>query len=374
MMKSLMRVIGISLVLSSVYVVALMHHEAAPGLVAGYASVKIDPARVQLLGIDSEKVIARCLKKTVRTVGIVEVDETRIAHIQTKFNGWIEELYANFVGMPVAQGQPLFSVYSPELLATQEEYLVALQALCQSVAGKFAKEFKKSDEMLVCATRQRLALWDISPEQIDRLEKQRVPSKTLIVRSPFKGIVLDKKAFAGMNVGPGINTYTVADLSRIWVQADIYANDVATVRMGQKAKLSLSSFPGKVFKGNVTFVDYVVEAATRTTRVRFEFDNCDYMLKPGMYATVETFVNMGKVLALPEDALIDTGKRKIVFVAKGEGHFEPREVALGFKAGAYYQILYGVAAGEHVVTSAQFLLDSESRLKAFGRMKGHGVE
>ncbi len=343
--------------------------------ILGYSVVSIDPERVQLLGISTEKIKVRDLTKKIRTIGVINVDERRIAHVQTKFSGWIEELYVDFIGMPVKNNQPLFSVYSPELLATQEEYLIALNAVDRKITGRFATELEQSNKELLLSTRRRLELWDISSEQIRRLGQDRTPTKTLLFRSPIDGIVLDKKVFVGMNVAPGMNTYTIADLSYVWALADMYENDESFIKLGQKAMLTTLSLPGKVFYGSITFIDYVVAASTRTVKVRFEFDNPRFDLKPGMFGTVNIELPMGKVLALPEEALIDTGTRKVVFIAKEKGRYEPREVKLGFKAGLYYQVFDGVSENESVVISAQFLLDSESRLKAFeGHMKGHGVE
>lgn len=338
----------------------LKNHNGTPG----YSVLNIDPERIQHLGVSLDKVIMRNLTKKIRTIGIVEVDERLIAHIQTKFTGWIEELYVDFVGMPVTVDQPLFSVYSQELFATQEEYLLALHDLHYPVSGKFSQEFKQSSRDLLHATRNRLELWDISPEQILQLEQTKKPTKTMLIRSPIDGIVLSKTGFLGMNVAPGINTYTIADLSYIWILADIYENDVSLIHLGQTAQLTLPALPGQTFKGKSTFINYVTEPSTRTTKIRFEFVNIDYLLKPGMYATIEFDLDMGKHLSLPQEALIDTGERKIIFVSQGEGRFEPREVKLGFKAGDFYQILEGLEENETVVTSAQFLFDSESRLKA----------
>ena len=341
---------------------------------SGYSVVNIDPTRVQLLGLTTAKVMMRDLTKTIRTVGVIDVDETRIAHIQTKFAGWIEQLYTNFIGKPVKRNQPLFSAYSQELFAAQEEYLLALKDLEQPVEGRFAQEFKDASQELLKSAVQRLELWDISSDQIQQLEKDRVATKAFIIRSPIDGIVLDKKAFVGMNVGPGINTYTIADFSHVWVLADMYENDISLIKLGQLANLTVPALPDKIFEGKVTFIDYVVGTSTRTAKVRFEFANTQYYLKPGMYTTVKFQLNMGKAPALPEEALIDTGERKIVFVAKGEGRFEPQDVKLGFKAGRFYQVISGVKDGDVVVTSAQFLLDSESRLKAFEIESADGHE
>ncbi len=334
--------------------------------VPGYAEVQIDPGKLQLFGVTTEKLQIRDLSKTLRTVGLVEVDERKIANVQTKFKGWIEELFVNFTGTPVSCGEPLFSVYSPDLLTAQEEYLLALEGDEHPVEGMFGEELTKSNEDLLDAARGRLELWDVPEEEIQRLTETRIPSKTLTIDSPVEGIVLKKNAFVGMNVEPGMNIFTIADLSHVWVMADIYEQDISWIKMGQKATLTLTSFPGKSLTGSVAFVSFVVEPSTRTMKVRFDFDNPNEQLKPGMYATVEMQINMGNALAVPESAVIDTGQRKIVFVQTGKGRFEPREVQLGFKAGPYYQVIGGLDSNEEVVTSSQFLIDSESRLKAAG--------
>src|SRR3972149_9527176 len=297
--------------------------------IAGYAEVDVDPERLQLYGITTEKVVVRDLSKTIRTVGIVAVDERRIAHVQTKFKGWIEELFVNFTQIPVDLGDPLFTVYSPELLTAQEEYLLALRDVQHLGQGRFGQELQQSNLDLLEAAQRRLELWDVPKTEIEKLKKTRIASKTLTIDSPVGGIVLSKNAFIGMNVGPGINIFTIGDLSHVWVMADIYEQDISWLKTGQQAALSLMSFPGKVLKGTVSFVNYVVEPSTRTMKVRFDFHNPNFQLKPGMYATVETKINMGQALAIPETAVIDTGERKIVFVMVGKGRFKPKDVQLG---------------------------------------------
>lgn len=343
--------------------------------VPGYADVQIDPKKLQLFGITTEKLQMRDLSKTIRTVGLVEVDERRIANVQTKFKGWIEKLFVNFTGIKVSQGEALFSVYSPDLLTAQEEYLLALKSEEHPVEGVFGEELTQSNKDLLKAAKQRLELWDVPEQEIQRLTKTRVPLKTLTINSPVEGIVLNKNAYPGMNVEPGMNIFTIADLSHVWVMADIYEQDISWIKIGQEAALSLPSFPQKSLIGSVAFISSVVDPSTRTMKVRFDFDNLHEDLRPGMYATVEIQIKMGKTLAIPESAVIDTGKRKIVFVSTGKGRFEPREVQLGFKAGSYYQVVSGLEENEEVVTSAQFLIDSESRLKATGGgMQGMEME
>ncbi len=336
-----------------------------------YSVVQVDPKRIQLFGITSEKLQIRDLKKDIRTYGVVTVDERNISHIQTKFTGWIEQLYADFIGMPVKKGDPLFTVYSQELYATQQEYLLALRDTKKNYVGRFAQELERASSSLFESARQRLQLWDISEHEISMLEKTESAKKTMTFNSPVNGIVLNKKAFVGMNVEPGMNMYTIADLSRVWVLVDIYENDIENIFVGQTGKVYVSATPDKVNEGIITFVDYVVDPVTRTTRARFEFDNRECILKPDMYSMVEISLNLGMHLALPIESVIDTGLRKIVFVDLGEGIYEPREVELGHKTNYYYVVISGLHVGDSVVTSSQFLLDSESRMKVAQKPEGH---
>lgn len=339
---------------------------AMPQDVKGYTPIQLEPERIQMMGITTSKVSPQHFTRTLRTVGVVEMDETRVAHVHTKFSGWIEELYVDFIGKPVKQGQPLFSVYSPELLTTQEEYLLALSDTERKVTGPFASDAGQAAKELFGAARRRLELWDIPAEEITRLEKTRIPMRTVAINSPRDGVVIQKNALKGMSVNPEMELYVIADLSKIWVKADIYEYDIPHVRLGQKSTVSLDALPGKKLNGAVKFINPVVDEITRTTKARFEFDNHEQLLKPGMYATVELALDMGKGLAVPEDAVIDTGVRKIVFVAKGGGRFDPREVKLGNKVDNFYPVLSGLSRDDIVAVSAQFLLDSESRLKAVG--------
>lgn len=333
---------------------------------SGYAEVKIDPQRIQLFGVRTEKVISRELNKSVRAVGIVVSDERRVSNIQTKFSGWIVDLFVNFTNQTVSQGEPLFSVYSPALLATQEEYIIAKKGTRNQLKGTFAEEYSRTNQKLLESVKQRLELWDIPQEEIERLDRQAIPVKTLTIRSPIKGIVLQKNAFAGMNVEPGMNIFTVVDLSHVWVLADIFEQDIAFIRMGQQAALKINAFPERTFEGQVDFINYVLDQTTRTTKVRFDFDNPNMLLKPGMYGVIELTIPIGFVLALPEAAVIDTGTKKIVFIEKAPGFYRPIEVQLGSKGGGYYEVLKGLNENDLVVTSSQFLMDSESRIQASG--------
>jgi len=342
--------------------------------VPGYAEVQLDPERLQRMGVTTQKVSSREFSRSVRTVGIVEIDETRVDHVQTKFEGWIEDLYVDYTGKPVKKGQPLFSVYSPDLVTGEEEYLLSLRSAEFDARGPIADDMRRWSKNLLAASRRRLERWNVPAAEIERLERERTTRRTIVIDSPREGIVLSKTATKGMNVGPGMDLFTIADLSRVWVQADVYERDIAGIRVGQKAALALEAMPGEPLYANVVFVSPTLSETTRTAKVRLEFDNRKGLLKPGMYATVELTVGMGSGLAVPEEAIIDTGERKIVFVALGEGRFVPRDLVLGPKIDRFYTVLSGLAEGDSVATSAQFLLDSESRIKAAGGggMAGHG--
>jgi Cu(I)/Ag(I) efflux system membrane fusion protein len=338
--------------------------EMAPG------TIDVSPEKQQLVGIRTAKVELRSLVKKIRTVGIVTYDETKVAQVFTKVEGWIEKLFVNYTGKLVEKGQPLFSLYSPDLVATQEEYLLALQAK-ESLASSSLQEIRAGSVSLLEATRRRLSLWDISDEQIEELQRSRQLTKTLTFFSPSSGFVIKKDAVQGMKVMPDKELYTITDLSVVWVNADIYEFELANVRLGQRATIALSSFPGQTFSGKVSWIAPVVEEKTRTTKVRLEFANRDFKLKPEMYANVEIEVDGGKKLAIPDEAVLDSGIRKIVFIDKGEGRYAPAEVKLGGKFDGYYEVLSGLSPGERIIASASFLLDSESRLKeAMGAMAG----
>ena len=338
--------------------------EVAPG------TVQISPERQQLIGVRIGTVEKRLLQKVIRTNGRVEFDEKRLTTISPKIGGWIEDLYVDFTGAPVKKGAPLLTLYSPELVSTQEEYLAALRAR-QELAASPYPEVAASGNALVESARRRLRLWDISEEQIRVLEQTGQVRKSLTLYSPYGGIVLEKMAFRGMRVEPGMALYKLADLSVVWLIADIYEYELPLIRLGQQASINLSYLPGEAFTGKAVFIYPYLDAQTRTARVRFEFANPHGTLKPEMYAGVEIAIRLGDKVAVPEGAIIDTGIRKVAIVDKGAGYFEPREVKLGTKAGDYYEVLDGLKVGERVVTSANFLIDSESKLKEAIGGAGH---
>ena len=327
--------------------------------------VTIDPVTVQNIGVRTEVVMKRPLHRLIRTVGRITYDERKMYHIHTKFTGWIDKLYVNFTGQKVRRGEPLIAIYSPDLVSTQEEYLQALDYY-QSLQKSDFEEISEGGKSLLEATRRRLDLWDISPPQIKKLEESREIQKNMVLNSPSHGIVVRMEAAReGMYVQPGMNLYTIADISRVWVEADIYEYELPWVKLGQKATMTLSYYPGKEYKGKITFIHPFLEPKTRTVKIRLEFDNPKFELKPDMYANIMVSSNITKEgLSVPLQAVIRSGKRDVVIIDRGEGRFEPREVKVGAEAEGYYQILEGIKAGEKVVTSAQFLIDSESNLRA----------
>lgn len=339
----------------------------------GLTRVQITPERQQLIGIRTEKAAIRELTRDIRTVGIVEADETKIARVSIKFSGWIKDVFVNYIGKYVERGEPLFTVYSPELVSTQEEYLLALRARDSFGRSSFP-EISQGAASLIESTKRRLLLWDISEKEVERIEKTGVASKYLTLYSPISGYVTKREAYPEKMVMPNEVLFEVVDLSSVWVLADIYEYELPLVKEGQQATLSLSYYPEDVFRGKVTYVYPTLATETRTLKVRFEFENAGMKLKPGMYANVRIHVPLGKRLSIAEDSVIDTGERTIVFVAIGGGYFEPREVVVGSRANGYYEVLHGVEEGEVVVRGATFLVDSESRLRAalegFG-MPGH---
>jgi RND family efflux transporter MFP subunit len=334
---------------------------AGPG-VSGYAPVKITQERLQMMGVTTEKARVMSLAQSIRTVGMITVDETRVSHIHTKFEGYIEQIFVNYVGQQVSKGQPIFSVYAPELVATQKEYILALQARDQWEKSGTSVRLPGID--LVEAARQRLSLWDISPDQIARIEKNREPIRALMVYSPVSGIVSAKTAVQGNRVMPADTLYDITDLSSVWVLADLYEINVPFVKIGDSATVSLSYDSGRIFKGRVSFINPSVDEKSRTVKVRIVLENPSGSLKPDMYADVVLGGQLGQGVAVPDSAVMGTGEREMVFIAKGDGLFEPREVKTGVKVRGFYEIKKGVKAGEDVVTGANFLLDSESKLKA----------
>jgi len=340
---------------------------------AGAKGVRIDPSVVQNIGVTSQKVETRNLTKEIRTSGTVQFNEPKLFTISTKIMGWAVKLYVNYTGEQVAKGQPLLEIYSPELVSTQDEYLQALRYAASLPAGA-SEEARRGARELAQSARARLRNWDIPESGIDALEKRGTASKTMPLRAPESGVVLEKMVIQGQQVEPGMPLYRIADLSTVWIMADIYQQDLPFVKIGQNAEITLSYWPGKLYEGRVTFLSPVVSQDAKTAQARIEVRNTpDYQVKPGMFATVRIASPVAvEALAIPEQAVIRSGERNIAVIEKGNGYFEPREVHLGVTAGGYVQVLHGLEAGEKVVTSAQFLIDSESNLKSAVQRLGAG--
>lgn len=339
---------------------------AEPGIVT------IPEERLQAVGVKYGSVARRPLEKIIRTVGRVAVDERRLAKVTIKFHGWIERLFVSATGDPVKKGQELFTIYSPDLVATQEEYLLALQGRKQLGESEFPEVARSSQDLLE-ATRHRLHLWDITEDHILDLERTKQVTKTLPIHSPITGTVIRKEVLQGTHVEPGEELYTIADLSHVWILADIYEYELSFVKKGQKAAVTLSYDPGSVLTGHVGFVYPTLDPKTRTAKVRFELDNADEKLKPDMYANVELRVSLGTKLAIPQEAVIESGQKQVVFLHQDGGKLEPRVIKTGVRTGEWSEVLEGLQEGEHIVTSANFLIDSESRLKSVVESMG-GME
>ena len=336
---------------------------AAGAGVSGQGVVHLDAERRQMIGVRTAAVELAPFTRTIRAVGRVSYDETRLRHVHTKIDGYVERLLANATGESVRPGQPLLEIYSPELLASQQEFLVALAARdrmgssgLSSVAGY--------GEDLVASARRRLQLFDMTDTQIARLEETRSPQRTVTVYAHESGVVTMRNVTEGERIEAGTTLLDVADLSKVWVLASVYEYELPFVHHGQPATMRLSYLPERTFTGKVSLVYPAIEAATRTAQVRIEFDNPDLALKPNMYAEIELTAELGQRVSVPDEAVLETGTRSLVFVQREPGVFEPREVRVGARLADRYEILSGLTPGEQVVASGNFLIDSESKLKA----------
>jgi len=319
-------------------------------------SIAIDPVTIQNMDIRTAVVTRGPLRRTVRAVGVVEYNETTLGDVTTKFKGWIEKLDANATGQLVMRGDPLFEIYSPDLYSAQVEYLLAASSPTNASSGA---------EGIRISALTKLKFYDISDGQIAQLEKMRQPQKTLRILAPQDGFVVEKNVTEGQMVEAGMKIYRLADLGLVWVQADIYEQDLAYIKLGQEATVTLSYLPDREFRGRVTYIYPNVDEKTRTARVRMEFHNPGYFLKPGMFATVKVVSELEpSVLLIPDMAILRSGEKTTVFVALDGGKFDPRAVTLGPQAeNDEYQVLSGLSEGERIVTSGQFMLDSESQLR-----------
>ena len=334
--------------------------------------VKIDPTTVQNMGVATEVVSERDLKKEIRVSGTIDLNETEISVVNTKIMGWVEKLFIDYTGQAVKKGQPLLTIYSPDLVSAQEEYLQAIRYL-KSLPEGMTSDARKGAEQLVESGKRRLLNWDIPDKAITALEERNSPGKAMTIYSPSDGVVLEKMVVAGQNVMPGMPLYKLADLSVVWAIANVYQEDLAYVKIGTEATTEVPSIAGRTFTGKVQFLSPVLDPSTRTAAVRIAIRNTpDRLLKPQMFANITIQSPLSKdVLSVSQQAVIHTGPRNIVIVSLGNGRFKPQEVTLGMGANGFVQVLAGLAAGETIVTSSQFLIDSESNLKkAISQMGG----
>jgi len=337
--------------------------QPAPVAEENLPTVEIPVDKQRLIGAKVVMVQVRDLNKVIRTVGRIEYDERNIRTVNTKIEGWIERLYVDYTGRYVRKGEPLAGLYSPELMASQQDLInLTNWEREEKVDPSLDVMIDRDREALISAARKRLRLWDISDDQIRQVEQTGEPLRTLILKSPVSGYVIQKMALQGMRVMAGEKLFDIADLATVWVIADIYEGDLADVRIGDRAKITLSYASGKEIDSRIDFVSPVFSDETRTAKVRFVISNPSGQLKPQMFTQVEIKIRLGKRLVIPEDAILDTGIRQVVYVDRGEGNFEPRIVLLGTRAQGYREVLKGLKEGEKVVAAASFLIDSEARL------------
>jgi len=343
--------------------------EEAPG------TIKVSPATIQSMGVTTAKVEIRPLSRVTFTVGTVTFDERSLNVVTTKIDGWVDHLYVKATGDPIRRGQNLLSLYSPELVTTQEEYLLALKNF-RTLQKSAVPEYREGARRLLAAARQRLRYWDIPDSQIARLEQTGEVKKTLTLISPVNGIVTKRLVTQGMFVKAGMPALEVADLSTIWVDADIYQYELPWIKVGQPVTMTLDYLPGQTFRGRIDYIYPYLKESTRTAKVRLRFPNPDLRLKPEMFAQVKIESPVSRqAVVVPADAVLDTGLKQHVFIALGQGRFEPREVKLGvFGDHGLREVLSGLKGGEEVVTSAQFMLDSESRFREAVQMMMPGME
>jgi Cu(I)/Ag(I) efflux system membrane fusion protein len=352
------------------YVPVYADEEAA----AGQLRISLD--KVQKLGVRTEPVASRELATTVRAVGRLQPDERRIVTVTTRFEGYIEKLLVNATGQPVKRGQPLMEVYSPELVSAQEEYLIARNG--RALLRNGTAESVNGVDQLAEAALQRLRNWDISAAQLQRLQTEGTVTRTLTFYSPADGVVLEKTAQQGMRFMPGEMLYRIADLSSVWLIADVFEQDLSLVQPGQTVQISVDAYPEHAFSGEIAYIYPTVSPETRAAQVRVEMSNPLGLLKPDLYASMQLLATGDMALTVPASAVIDSGTRQVVLVQRAEGLFEPREVTLGRRSDGHAEVLQGVSAGEQVVVRANFLIDAESNLQTaldgFNAHAGHGGE
>src|SRR5437870_5283808 len=345
---------------------AMQGMEGMKGMQPG--AVVIPAVTRQLIGVRSAPVTYAPLAQEVRAVGTVEYDERKLTKVNLRVSGWIEQVFVNAIGQSVRAGQPLLTLYSPDLLATQDEYLLALKAQAQ-LEGSPLAEARQDAAALVASARERLRLWNLTDEQVEAVERRGKAERVLTVYAPSSGIVLKRQALPGNYVEPGTTLYELADLSTVWIHGDIYGSEITAVRLNQSAEVTFEAYPGETFRGKVAYIYPYLNEATRTVRVRMELPNAHLKLKPGMYGNVMMHVDAGRRLVVPKEAVLESGLRQLVFLDLGQGVYQPYPVKLGRRSQDYVEVLEGIKEGDRVVTSANFLLDAESKLASAGGMQ-----
>lgn len=315
------------------------------------APIDVPEPQQRKMGVKTSKAVKKPVEHTIRTVGTVTADQTKEAHVHTRINGWIEQIYADYIGKPVRKGEPLFDLYSPDLVSTQEEFLAALRQ------GGAAREIS-------AAAADRLKLWGVPDAEIARIRKAGKAKRALTFVSPVDGAIINKTAIKGMYITPEMELYHIADLSRVWVIVTLYEYDVAAISSGDLAEIQLPYDPNQALSAKISYVYPEIDLETRTAKARIELDNSKQKLKPGMFATVQIKKKLGESVVIPDDAVVDTGTRRIVFAKTSAVRFEPKEVKIGPRVGNEFIVLSGIKEGEEVVTGASFLIDAESKLQA----------
>ncbi len=340
-----------------------------PGMAGTPSGAVVVPAVArQLIGVRSAPAAYATLTQEIRAVGTVGYDERGLTQVTVKTSGWVREVFVDSIGRPVCKGDSLFTLYSPDLLVTQDEHLLAVKAQARLVVSPLG-DAKANAASLVASTRERLRLWDVTDAQMAALERRGKAEPVLTVYAPSSGIVMKREALPGKYVEPGTILYEVADLSTVWISADIYESEVAAVTLNQPASVTFAAYPGETFRGTVSYIYSTLNAEARTVRVRVEMPNPGLRLKPGMFGTVTLVTDAARMLVVPKEAVLDTGLRQLVFMDRGEGAYAPYPVKLGHRSQDFVEVLEGIKEGDRIVTSANFLLDAESKLTSASSMQ-----
>ena len=327
------------------------------------APIRITPERRQLIGVKFATVVRRDVNDRLETTGNIEADERLQGYVQTRFAGWIEHVFANSTYQYVRRGQPLFTIYSPDLVSTENEYLLAIDAR-KRVSDSSIANVTTDASSLVDSAAERLKLWGVSPREIARLERERTVRRAVEIDSPMNGYIVERNALPNMYVQPDTRLFTITDLSKVWIYAAVFQNEIGKVRPGHRATVTVDAYPGTNFEGRADFIEPQIDPMTRTARVRCEFDNPKVQLLPGMFAHVALDLPMGEHTVIPDTAVLRTGTHNVAFIDRGDGYLTPVEIELGSHVGDDFIVLKGLSPGQQIVSSANFLIDSESQLQA----------